>query len=181
MDFKEIDNKKVDLFHGMRVGELALCLCNSLGIKEEKKLEIILSAALHDIGKSKIDSSILNKPEKLSNIEWYEMKQHPKYGAVLTFLKGYNENIALNILHHHENFDGTGYPKGLKEKDIPLGASIIRICDSYDAMRSKRPYNRVMTHTEALEELIKDINSYRDDILYEFIKLDLGKFQKYYK
>lgn len=136
---------------------------------------------MHDIGKSKIDLSILNKPGKLNNNEWNQIKLHPKYGAAIALMMGYNVNIAQNIFYHHENVDGTGYPKGLKEEKIPLGASIIRICDSYDAMRSVRPYNRVMTHTEALEELVKENNIYRKEILDKFINLDLSIFQKYYK
>lgn len=110
-----------------------------------------------------------------------EIKLHPKYGAAIALMIGYSVNIAQNILYHHENIDGTGYPKGLKGDDIPLGASIIRICDSYDAMRSIRPYNRVMTHVEALEELIEKKNEYREDILDKFLKLDFKTFEKYYK
>lgn len=150
-------------------------------ISEEEKKEIVLSAALHDMGKSKVDIDILNKSSKLNNSEWNQIKLHPKYGAVLSLMMGYSVNISQNILYHHENVDGTGYPKGIEDDEIPLGASIIRICDSYDAMRSIRPYNSVMTHVEAIEGLIKDRKIYREDILEEFIKLDLSMFQKYYK
>ena len=136
---------------------------------------------MHDIGKSKIDISILNKPGKLNHQEWNQIKLHPGYGAAIVAMMGYNVSIAQNILYHHENSDGTGYPKGVGDKQIPIGASIIRICDSYDAMISIRPYNRVMGHAEVLEELIKDRKIYRSDILDEFIKLDLNGFQKYYK
>lgn len=149
-------------------------------ISNEEKEEIVLSAAMHDIGKSKIDIAILNKPGKLNHKEWNEIKLHPKYGAAIAQMMGYSVNIAQNILFHHENRDGTGYPKGLNDEKIPLGAAIIRICDSYDAMRSIRPYNNIMTHSEALQELIKDKRVYREDILDEFIKLDLNMFQKYY-
>lgn len=150
-------------------------------ISDEEKKEIVLSAAMHDMGKSKIDMAILNKPRKLDHKEWDQIKLHPKYGAAIASIMGYSVNIAQNILCHHENSDGTGYPKGLKDDQIPLGASIIRICDSYDAMRSIRPYNIIMTHIEALEELIKDKKIYRKNILDEFIKLDINMFQKYYK
>ncbi|WP_339791397.1 HD domain-containing phosphohydrolase [Tissierella sp.] len=180
IDLLQTDNRGIDVFHCFRVAELAFKLCSQLEISNEEKEEIVLSAAMHDIGKSKIDISILNKPGKLNNKEWNEIKLHPKYGAAITQMMGYSVNISQNILYHHENSDGTGYPKGLKDEDILLGAAIIRICDSYDAMRSIRPYNRIMTHTEALQELIKDKRVYREDILDEFIKLDLNMFQKYY-
>lgn len=177
----QIDNRGIDLFHSIRVAELALKLCNSINIGNEEKEEIVLSAALHDIGKTKISLSILNKPGKLNNHEWNQIKLHPKYGAAIALMMGYSVNITQNILYHHENSDGTGYPKGLKEEEIPLGASIIRICDSYDAMRSIRPYNRVMTHMETLDELIKSKNKYREDILDKFLSLDFKTFEKYYK
>lgn len=151
-----------------------------LNINNKEKEEIVLSAAMHDIGKSKIDANILNKPGKLNHKEWNEIKLHPKYGAAIAMMMGYSVNIAQNILYHHENSNGTGYPKGVKKEQIPLEASIIRICDSYDAMRSIRPYNRIMTHAEALEELIKEKKIYRNDILDKFINLDLNTFQKYY-
>lgn len=169
------------MFHCFRVAELASKLCNKLKISNEEKEEIVLSATMHDTGKSKIDIAILNKPRKLNHRERNQIKLHPKYGAAIVSIMGYSVNIAQNILCHHENSDGTGYPKGLRDEQIPLGASIIRICDSYDAMRSIRPYNRVMTHMEAVAELIKDRKIYRDDILDKFINLDLSKFQKYYK
>ncbi len=169
------------MFHCFRVAELVSKLCSQLEMSNEEKEEIVLSAAMHDIGKSKIDISILNKPGKLNHKEWNEIKLHPKYGAAIALMMGYSVNIFQNILYHHENSDGTGYPKRLRDEQIPLGAAIIRICDSYDAMRSIRPYNRIMTHTEALEELIKNKKIYRKNILDEFIKLDLNMFQKYYK
>lgn len=181
IDLLQTDNRGIDVFHCFRVTELAFKLCSQLKISNEEKEEIVLSAAMHDMGKSKIDMAILNKPRKLDHKEWDQIKLHPKYGAAIASIMGYSVNIAQNILYHHENSDGTGYPKGLRDEQIPLGASIIRICDSYDAMRSIRPYNHAMTHMEAVEELIKNKNIYRNDVLDKFINLDLNKFQKYYK
>ncbi|WP_158219997.1 HD-GYP domain-containing protein [Tissierella sp. P1] len=137
IDLLQTDNRGIDVFHCFRVAELAFKLCSQLEISNEEKEEIVLSAAMHDIGKSKIDISILNKPGKLNNKEWNEIKLHPKYGAAIALMMGYSVNISQNILYHHENSDGTGYSKGLRDENIPLGAAIIRICDSYDAMRNK--------------------------------------------
>lgn len=156
-------------------------LTNSLDLDDPLGNEIILSAALHDIGKSKVDINILYKPGKLNYKEWNEMKLHSKYGAILALRMGYSMSVAKNILYHHENSDGTGYLKGIKEDKIPLGAAIIRICDSYDAMRSIRPYRKPVTHDEAIENLLNNKNKYRIDLLKKFIELDFNRLENYYK
>ena len=181
MEFDDNVIRVSDAFHGVRVAKLASMLCNSMNISDFEKEEIVLSAVLHDIGKTTIDRNILNKPSKLNNREWQYIKLHPKYGSAIAALMGYSTNISKNILYHHENCDGTGYPIGLKEEYIPIGAAIVRICDSYDAMRTKRPYKKKFSHKEAIAELLKENEKYKNDLLMSFIKLDFHGIAKYHR
>lgn len=152
-----------------------------MNISNKEKEEIILSAAMHDIGKSIVDINILNKAGKLTNEEWNQIKLHPIYGARIAMVMGYGSSIVQNILYHHENCNGTGYPKKIKCKAIPLGASVIRICDSYDAMRSTRSYKIPMSHEKAIDELVKEKGIYRDNLIKEFLNIDFRLFDRYYK
>jgi HD-GYP domain-containing protein (c-di-GMP phosphodiesterase class II) len=112
-----------------------------------------LAALLHDIGKVGILESILNKNGPLDPDEWDEMKQHVNYGAaILEKVKGL-DRIRAMVLHHHEFFDGSGYPHALAGENIPLGARIIAIADAYDTITSDRTYKRARSAGEALAEI----------------------------
>lgn len=178
-----MDNSKVlqipDLLHGIRVAKLVALICREMQISGKEREEIIISAALHDIGKSMVDREILNKPGKLNNMEWQFMKLHPEFGAAIASKMKLGSNICKNILYHHEDYNGEGYPKRIKGSDIPLGASIIRICDSYDAMRTTRSYKKGFTHDEAVNELLKTRDKYNPSLLNVFLKLDLEKEKLY--
>jgi HD-GYP domain-containing protein (c-di-GMP phosphodiesterase class II) len=122
--------------------------------KDEINLLKVISN-LHDIGKIAIDEQILNKPGKLNEEEWAEIKRHPEIGyRILSSSSEYAE-ISEDILSHHERWDGDGYPQGLKGKDIPYRARIIAIADAYDAMTSDRPYRKALSKEEALAEIIR--------------------------
>lgn len=110
---------------------------------------------LHDLGKIGIVDGILNKPGKLTEEEWAQVKEHPGKGAHI--LEGVEEfkEYALVARHHHERWDGKGYPDGLKEKQIPPGARILAVADAYDAMTSDRPYRKAGTPIDAAKELVK--------------------------
>lgn len=180
LDLVRADNRCIDIFHCLRVAELSSKLCDFLKLSNKEKEEIVLSATMHDIGKSMVDIRILYKTEKLNNEEWNQIRLHPKYGAAIAMMMGYGPGIVQNILYHHENCNGTGYPKGIKDDDIPLGAAIIRICDSYDAIRSIRPYKTPMSHKMAIDELVKDKGIYRKDLLNEFLNINFSLFKNYY-
>lgn len=108
---------------------------------------------LHDIGKIAIEEKTLNKREKLTEDEWEEIKSHPGIGyRILSTVNDMSE-IAEYVLCHHEKWDGSGYPKGLKGKEIPLQARIIAIADAYDAMTSERSYRSALPEAVALQEL----------------------------
>src|SRR5215831_6669216 len=107
------------------------------------------------MGKVGIPDAILRKPGRLDNEEYALMKKHPEYGwAVLRMLPGF-ERAALDILHHHENFDGRGYPAGLKETEIPVVSRIVSVIDAFDAMVSSRPYRKGLPYEEAVRRLVE--------------------------
>lgn len=151
------DNKFPDtMAHSVRVGNLSELLCEKLG-KNSKEKEIVVKAAkLHDIGKVAIPDAIINKKGKLTEEEFAKIKEHPVKGAELVSYLSSFRNGERYIRYHHERWDGKGYPEGLKEKDIPEGARIISIVDSFDAMISNRPYKKAKTIIEALEEIKKE-------------------------
>ena len=142
--------------HSTRVGDMSHELGVHLGIKDEE-LEILhIAGHLHDIGKIGVPDSVLNKIGKLDLHEWELMKKHPEIGYnILSKVKSL-EDISKIVLHHHERWDGKGYPKGLCKEEIPLGSRIIAVCDSIDAMRSNRPYRKLISDQECYNEIIKN-------------------------
>jgi diguanylate cyclase (GGDEF)-like protein/putative nucleotidyltransferase with HDIG domain len=139
--------------HSQRVSSHSVALAESLEMSHAEIEEIRLAALLHDIGKVGIPETILNKNGPLDPDEWDEMKKHTNYGAtILEKVKGL-DRIRAMVLHHHEFFDGSGYPHSLAGENIPLGARIIAIADAYDTITSDRTYKRARTADEALAEL----------------------------
>jgi len=126
-------------------------IAKALGVEEEKLIHIRRGALLHDIGKLAVPDRILLKPGKLDEEEWKIMKMHPLYAqeklSKIEYLKP-----ALDIpLYHHERWDGSGYPFGLKGEGIPLSARIFAVVDVYDALSSDRPYRKAWTKQEAID------------------------------
>src|ERR1035437_5325597 len=120
--------------HSTRLAEWGVRVGQELGLSEEELQNLEVAALLHDIGKVGIPDAILRKPARLDADEYALMKKHPEYGwAVLRILPGF-ERAALDILHHHENYDGKGYPAGLKETEIPVVSRIVSVIDAFDAM-----------------------------------------------
>jgi HD-GYP domain-containing protein (c-di-GMP phosphodiesterase class II) len=139
--------------HSTRLAEWGLLVARSLGVSERDMYELEMGALLHDIGKVGVPDSILNKPDKLTPEEYEVVKRHPEFGwTVIRKLRGL-EQSSLYVLHHHENFDGTGYPAKLKGHETPIGARIVSVIDAFDAMVSARPYRKGMPIPEALRRL----------------------------
>ena len=139
--------------HSTRLAEWAMRVGQELGLEEVELQNLEVAALLHDIGKVGIPDSILQKPGRLDAQEYALMKKHPEYGwAVLRMLPGF-ERAALDILHHHESFDGRGYPAGLKETEIPVVSRIVSVIDAFDAMVSSRPYRKGLPYEEAVRRL----------------------------
>ncbi|MGE4549712.1 MAG: HD domain-containing phosphohydrolase [Intestinibacillus sp.] len=139
--------------HSKRVGELSQKTGICMGLAETDVKTLYLMGYLHDIGKIAIEEGILNKPGSLTAQERDAIRKHPEIGCRIIRSSYENSDFAETILAHHERWDGTGYPKGLKGDEIPLFSRIISIADSYDAMTSERPYKKAMTPQAALLEL----------------------------
>ena len=141
--------------HSTRLAEWGMRVGQELGLEQAQLQNLEVAGLLHDIGKVGIPDSILRKPAKLDNDEYELMKKHPEYGwAVLRMLPGF-ERAALDVLHHHERFDGKGYPAGLKETEIPIVSRIVSVIDAFDAMVSSRPYRKGLPYEEAVRRLIE--------------------------
>ncbi|MFH0794071.1 MAG: HD domain-containing phosphohydrolase [bacterium] len=148
--------------HAQRVTDMALDLAGSLGVSEPELPYLRHGALLHDIGKMGIPDNILLKPGPLSDEEWTIMRRHPLYAQQL-LLPIEQLRPALDIpLHHHERWDGNGYPQGLKGEQIPLPARIFSVVDVWDALRSDRPYRKAWTEKETRDYLVAERGKYFD-------------------
>ena len=143
--------------HSRRVSDTATLLAKMLGLSDDEIQEIHIAAHLHDIGKIGIPDSVLLKPGRLVDEEWKMMKRHPQIGADILAKSPRFSRISAIILHHHERYDGKGYPFGAKEQEIPLGSRIIAVCDSIDAMASARAYRKALPLDTVYEEIEKNI------------------------
>ena len=141
--------------HSRRVSDMACDLSHVLGLPEDITREIHIAGHLHDIGKIGIPDKVLLKPGRLNDEEWELMKQHSKIGADILAGAPKFARIAAIILHHHERFDGKGYPFGEKGEKIPLGSRIIAVCDSIDAMASIRAYRGALPLETVRSEIEK--------------------------
>ncbi|MDH3975087.1 MAG: HD-GYP domain-containing protein [Deltaproteobacteria bacterium] len=151
--------------HVRRVVNYSLSLAHALGLPAEEKANLQLAAILHDIGKIGIDDAILRKSGALSDEEESLMRKHPEIGArILSFIKEM-QGVIPGVRHHHEKFDGGGYPEGLRGEDIPLYARIIAIADTFDALTTDRPYRKAIDKKNALEKLYKDEGAHFDPFL----------------
>ncbi|MCP4686255.1 MAG: tetratricopeptide repeat protein [bacterium] len=163
---KDVDFKdKYTKGHSDRVASLSLLLAKELGLRTNVLKTIVAAALLHDIGKINIEDSILKKPGKLTDKEFAAIQQHPALGVELLRRKEFPWDIKPLILHHHERYDGCGYPLGLKGEDIPLGARIICIADVFDALTSDRVYRPAFAVEKALAIMNEDTGIAFDAVL----------------
>jgi HD-GYP domain-containing protein (c-di-GMP phosphodiesterase class II) len=139
--------------HSTRLAEWAIRVARRLGIPESDLYQIEVAALLHDIGKIGIPDAILKKEGKLTDEERTLMNKHPEYSwSILRMFSGL-EKASLYALHHHESYNGAGYPGGLKGEEIPIGSRIVSVIDAYDAMISNRCYRKGLSHEEAVKRL----------------------------
>jgi putative nucleotidyltransferase with HDIG domain len=154
--------------HIRRVQSYAVALANVLGIRDPGLIQAIKAASLlHDMGKLAVPEHILNKPGKLTAPEFERMKSHAGIGAdILSSIKFPYPVIPI-VRHHHENWDGSGYPHGLKGTDIPVGARILSVVDCFDALTSDRPYRRKLSDEEAIDILLQRRGSMYDPLIVD--------------
>jgi diguanylate cyclase (GGDEF)-like protein/PAS domain S-box-containing protein len=153
--------------HSTRVAAIAVGIGQHIGVSERDLLNLQSASLLHDIGKVGVPDSILGKAEKLTPEEWKVVQRHSAEGAKIVGHIGELKALVPMILHHHEWYDGSGYPTGLVRKKIPLGARIISIADAYETMRTRRPYRTKVSHDVAIKELRKAAGSQFDPQLVE--------------
>jgi HD-GYP domain-containing protein (c-di-GMP phosphodiesterase class II) len=139
--------------HSARVAEYVRGTTLQIGMGEDEAENVVLAASLHDIGKIGVPDHVLLKPGKLTDEEFGWIRKHPEWGwMAIRNVEGF-QDAALLLLHHHERLDGRGYPGGLKGSAIPLGARMIAVADSFDALTTNRPYRRGRSVDEALSEI----------------------------
>lgn len=158
--------------HATRLAEWAVRVGERLGVSPEELQDIERASLLHDIGKIGVPDEVLFKPGKLTEEETEQARRHPEYGwAILKSVPGF-ERASLLVLHHHERYDGAGYPAGLAGEEIPLGARIVGVVDAYDAMISDRAYRKGLPREEAVRRLEADAGSQFDpDVTPLFVRL----------
>lgn len=149
LDFRDNETQG----HSYRVVEYAMIVAAAIGVEEPELSCIRRGAILHDVGKIGVSDAILRKPSKLDPDEWKEMKKHPEMGYRMLQHIPFLEPALDIVLCHQERFDGSGYPRGLSGEDIPLGARIFSVVDTFDAMTSDRPYRAALSIDEAREEI----------------------------
>ncbi len=158
--------------HSFRVTTYATALARRLGIDGESLRDLQWGVYLHDIGKIGIPDAILFKPGKLTDDEWAVMRQHPIIGSKLLRRIDFLASARLIVLYHHEKWDGSGYPQGLKGTEIPIGARIFALVDTLDAITSDRPYHKAEPFSAARAEIIRCSGIHFDpDVVRAFLSI----------
>jgi cyclic di-GMP phosphodiesterase len=155
--------------HSIRVSHYMMDIAREMGINEgtQEWTDMQRGSLLHDVGKIGISDTILLKPAKLTEDEWELMRRHPEIGYNMLRQVHFLQGPAEIILSHHERWDGQGYPRGLREKDIPLGARIFTVVDTFDSMTSDRPYRKSKSTLEAMNEILRCSGTQFDPLIVE--------------
>jgi HD-GYP domain-containing protein (c-di-GMP phosphodiesterase class II) len=158
--------------HSTRLAEWAVRVARKLQIDEAEFYQLEVAALLHDIGKIGVPDAILKKEGKLTDEERALMNKHPEYSwSILRLFPGLDK-ASLYALHHHESYDGSGYPGNLKADEIPVGSRIVSVIDAYDAMISNRCYRKGLPHQEAIGRLISGSGSQFDPrVVQAFVEI----------
>lgn len=178
-NISSLKNDNILAQHSLHVSIYAISLAHTLKLNDSQLKEIGIAGLINDIGYKKIGEEILAKDSDLTDSEKEKIQQHPRYSVEFAkHNKVHNPFILNSILHHHENYDGTGYPDKLKAKDININTSILSICDVFNALTSNRAYREHMSSFEALTYMMKDIsmqNKFNPSQIKIFIKLLVDK------
>lgn len=147
------DKSKEQINHLEKTAELASLFATELNLNSQNKRDLVLLARYHDIGKVNISKDILNKPSKLNDEEWKQIKNHPIYSYEILNTFPDLKEVALGALSHHERFDGTGYPAQLVGEEIPILSRVISVLDTYEVLTSGRVYRKAISQEDALAEI----------------------------
>ncbi|PIW48139.1 MAG: phosphohydrolase [Zetaproteobacteria bacterium CG12_big_fil_rev_8_21_14_0_65_54_13] len=155
--------------HSDRVRSISMLIGKHLGLVGDDYSALKMGSSFHDIGKIGIPDTILLKPASLDADEWKEMKRHSEYGEAIIAASGFegSDRAAKAIRHHHEHFDGGGYPDGLAGSEIPLCSRIMALADSYDAMAVTRSYHRARNHQEIMSVMLGERGTKFEPRLFE--------------
>jgi len=165
--------------HSERVATLAVELGRRVGLSEEEVERLRISGLVHDIGKIGVPEAVLTKPGRLTDDEFDQIKQHPEIGVRILRDLPQLADVLPGVLHHHERWDGNGYPHGLSGEGIPLFARLLALADSFDAMSSSRTYRSAMPRTAVLEEVQACAGTQFDPALArEFVRLDFTVYDR---
>lgn len=168
--------------HCGRVGLLALALAEDLGLPGEVLLVLDVAARFHDVGKIGVPDVILHKPGALDATEWEIMKRHSLHGEYIVRMDPelpFGDEIALAVRHHHEHYDGAGYPDGLCGRAIPLPSRVLSVVDSYDAIRKRRAYHAPQSHEAAVAILAGERGTKHDPLILDaFLSHDRNWFDQ---
>ena len=158
--------------HIQRVEHYSAAIAKRLGLPAEEVEEIGYSSMMHDVGKLHIPDAVLKKPGPLSDDEWGAMREHPEHGVVILRDKPFYAAARTIAGHHHEKWDGTGYPEGKRDVEIPLVSRIVTVADVFDALTTQRPYKAAWPEEDALKELKQERGKALDpDVVDAFVAL----------
>lgn len=160
--------------HSRRVADTALAVAKRLGLSPRDQEELHLAGLFHDIGKIGVRESVLHKEGKLTPEEYEIIKEHVVIGVKILEQIPQFRRISMIVRHHHEFYDGSGYPDGLAGADIPLGGRILAVCDAYDAMTSDRPYRRALSDEDACRIIIRNAGRQFDPDLVDVFLRAIG-------
>jgi putative nucleotidyltransferase with HDIG domain len=159
--------------HSQHVAELSEAIAREMGFDLAFQKTLYYTGLIHDVGKIRIEKDILNKQGYLNNVEYDLLRQHPRYGYEMTKTIPALKEISKFIFHHHERYDGKGYPLGFKEEAIPKASQILAVADAWDAMRSPRNYREMMSREDAIREMKQNSGKqFSPDVIEAFLNLE---------
>lgn len=171
-----LEDVKDGIKHGILVSRLVTLTARELGASEDFVRKVSMAAMLHDIGKLKLSEYLYGRNKETLNIEEMRyMRLHSTYSYEIVKAQGFSEEIQQMVYHHHENYDGSGYPDNLSGENIPWGARILRNCDVFAALVSKRPYRDAFDIDTAIELMIDEVKNFDMEVFLAFQKVVYGE------